>query len=488
MDLMKRVVIVLLAILMFNKLTAADDQCLKCHETIGDNPSSLFKHDIHFKKGISCADCHGGNSHLEDMDKSMDTKAGFRGVPKGDEVSRLCANCHSSPERMAKYGSTLPTNQLQNLLSSVHGRLSLTGKEHIVQCITCHGAHGIVSTKDPRSPVYALNVVRTCAKCHSNATFMRSYNPSLPVDQLAKYITSIHGKRNAKGDSKVAECVSCHGSHDILSAKDVRSRVYPLNLPATCATCHSNNDYMKSYNIPTDQFEKFSMSVHGVALLQKGDLGAPACNSCHGNHGAVPPGVESISQVCGTCHAMNADLFSSSPHKKAFDDRKLPECETCHGNHEIVAATNTLLGLSSGSVCAKCHGDQQGSKGYNAAKEMRVLADSLESAEKNAGALIDRAEQKGMEVSEAKFKLRDVRQARLQSKTMVHAFNEQKYEEAVGKGLKTAAVVTAEAQAAIDEYNFRRMGLGIASIIITILAISLYLFIKRIERSQRAGR
>jgi predicted CXXCH cytochrome family protein len=487
MDSMSRALPIFLVLAMLSSFALADDQCLTCHQTIGDNPSSLFKHDIHFKKGVSCADCHGGNPHLEDMDKAMDKKAGFKGVPKGDDISRTCASCHSDAERMKKYGSTIPTNQLQNLLASVHGKLSITGKEHIVQCITCHGAHGIVSVKDPRSPVYPLNIVKTCTQCHANATFMRKYNPSLPVDQLDKYRTSVHGMRNATGDSKVAECASCHGSHDILSAKDVRSKVYSVNLPSTCATCHSNSEYMKSYKIPTDQFEKYSKSVHGVALLQKGDLGAPACNNCHGNHGAVPPGVESISEVCGTCHAMNADLFSSSPHKKAFDDRKLPECETCHSNHEIVAATNTLLGVGPGSVCIKCHSDQQFPRGYVAAKEMRQLADSLEFAEKTAASLVDEAEQKGMEVSEAKFKLRDVRQARLQSRTMVHSFNEQKYSETVDKGLKTAAVVTADAQTAIDEYAFRRMGLGIASIVITILAISLYLFIKRIERRQRTG-
>jgi predicted CXXCH cytochrome family protein len=487
MDSMSRVLPMFIALAMLSNFAVADDQCLSCHQTVGDNPSSLFKHDIHFKKGVSCADCHGGNPHLEDMDKAMDKKAGFKGVPKGDDISRICASCHSDAERMKKYGSTIPTNQLQNLLASVHGTISISGKEHIVQCITCHGAHGIVSVTNPKSPVYPLNIVKTCTRCHANATFMREYNPSLPVDQLDKYRTSIHGMRNAKGDIKVAECASCHGSHDILSAKDVRSKVYPVNLPSTCATCHSNTEYMKGYTIPTDQFEKYSKSVHGVALLQKGDLGAPACNSCHGNHGAVPPGVESISQVCGTCHAMNAELFSSSPHKKAFDDRKLPECETCHSNHEIVPATSTLLGVSPGSLCVRCHSEQQYPQGYVAAKEMRQLADSLVSAERTAASLIDEAEQKGMEVSEAKFKLRDVRQARLQSRTMVHSFNEQKYSETVDKGLKTAVIVTADAQAAIDEYAFRRMGLGIASIVITILAISLYLFIKRIERRQRTG-
>lgn len=486
---MKTVSVILVLLTVSTRLAAADDdQCLTCHKNLGDNPSTLYEHDIHHKKGISCADCHGGNPHLEDMDKAMDKKAGFKGVPRGDDISKTCAACHSNPEKMQKYGSSLPTNQFENLLTSVHGILAVSGKERIVQCTTCHGAHGIVPVRDARSPVYPLNVVKTCAKCHADAALMRTYNPSLPVDQLDKYRTSVHGTRNAKGDSKVAECASCHGSHDILSAKDVRSRVYPVNIPSTCATCHSNSAYMESYKIPTDQYQKYSISVHGVALLQKGDLGAPACNSCHGNHGAVPPGVESVSQVCGTCHAINADLFSSSPHKKAFDGRKLPECETCHSNHEIVAATNRLLGVTTEAVCSKCHTEQVNATGFTVAKEMRKLADSLESSEKLAGALIEEAEQKGMEVSEAKFKLRDVRQARLQARTMVHSFNEQKFQTTIDKGMEIAAIVIADGEAAIDEYRFRRIGLGIASIVITIVAISLYLFIRRIERKQQTGK
>lgn len=463
----------------------AQDQCLTCHEAIGSSEASLFKKDVHFSKGISCAGCHGGNAKEEDQDKAMDRNAGFIGVPKGDDISKTCANCHSSPDKMKHYGSTLPTNQWEMLQTSVHAKLSVTGKEHIAQCMTCHSAHGIVSVKNSSSPVYPLNVVKTCTKCHADASFMREYNPSLPVDQLEKYRTSVHGMRNAKGDPKPAECASCHGSHDIRSAKDVKSKVYAVNLPSTCSTCHSNAEYMKEYKIPTDQFEKFSKSVHGIALLQKHDVGAPACNSCHGNHGATPPGVESVSKVCGTCHAINADLFSSSPHKKAFDERHLPECETCHSNHEIIAATDNLLGVTPEAVCSRCHRENENSKGYAVARTMRQLIDSLGFLERRSNSLLDEAEQKGMEVTEARFKLRDARQARLQSRTMVHSFNEEKFREVVDGGLKVGSFVVGEGQHAIDEYYFRRWGLGISTLIISIVAVSLYLTIKRIEKKQR---
>lgn len=470
---------------MSQSAALAQDQCLACHEAIEDDHAVLFKKGIHFSKGLSCADCHGGDSSKEEMETAMDPKAGFIGVPKADQISAACAKCHSNTAIMVKkYNSLLPVDQMELLSTSVHGKLSTSGGEHIAQCTSCHGAHGIVSKTNRSSPVYPLNLPQTCSRCHSDASYMRTYNPGLPVDQLEKYRTSVHGKLNRAGDAKTAECASCHGSHEILSAKDVRSRVYPTNLPSTCAKCHSDGSYMRKYGIASDQFDKFSKSVHGKALLEKKDLGAPACNDCHGNHGAAPPGLESVSKVCGTCHALNAELFSSSPHKKAFDSRKLPECETCHGNHDIVAVTDELLGVGKGAVCAWCHKENSNAKGFEVARRMRSLVDSLVTEEDEATLLVSEAEQKGMEVGEAKFKLREIRQARLETRTKVHSFNLDQFEEVANRGFASASVVTNEASEAIDQYYFRRWGLLIASLIITILAASLYVFIRRIEKEQ----
>jgi len=463
------------------------DKCFECHQSLGDKPSELFAHDVHFQNGISCAGCHGGNAHAEDMEQAMNTNAGFLGVPKGDAISEACAKCHSNEVMVSKYQSQLPRNQLEKLESSVHGKIATSGKEHIVQCITCHNSHGIVSVKNSASPVYPLNVVKTCTQCHADVAYMKTYNPSLAVDQLEKYRTSIHGEKNAKGDANVAECASCHGSHDIQNANDVRSRVYPTNLPQTCSTCHSNAEYMKEYNIPTNQFSEFAKSIHGVALLQKKDFGAPACNDCHGNHGATPPGISSISKVCGSCHALNAELFSESPHKKAYDERNFPECETCHGNHGVVDATDKLLGVNEGAVCIKCHQQDKFPKGYATAKTFRSLIDSLEYVLSEAIRLVEDAEQKGMEISEAKFKLREAHQARMESRTMIHSFNEEKFLEVSQRGFDVAEFVHSEAATAVDEFYYRRWGLGISTFIITIVAVSLFFYIRRIEKQQQTN-
>ena len=85
-------------------------------------------------------------------------------------------------------------------------------------------------------------------------------------------------------------------------------------------------------------------SVHWAAMTAKGDLSAPTCNSCHGNHGAVPPGVNWVGNVCGQCHTVQADLFKSSVHAKAFTEMGTPGCATCHENHAIRRARRLHAG------------------------------------------------------------------------------------------------------------------------------------------------
>jgi hypothetical protein len=91
-----------------------------------------------------------------------------------------------------------------------------------------------------------------------------------------------------------------------------------------------------------------------------------------------------------------------------------------------------------------------------------------------------------MEVTEPKFKLRDIRQARLESKTVVHSFDGKRLQESVAKGLAVAAQVRRDGEEAIDEYYFRRLGLGISTFIITMLVVSLALYIRRMERGDKS--
>ena len=49
---------------------AQTNNCLSCHQETEDEdgPSYKISKDIHFEKGLGCADCHGGDPSLDDMD------------------------------------------------------------------------------------------------------------------------------------------------------------------------------------------------------------------------------------------------------------------------------------------------------------------------------------------------------------------------------------------------------------------------------------
>lgn len=231
-------------------------------------------------------------------------------------------------------------------------------------CEACHGgdpspalAEDAAAAMDPakgfRPPPGRLEVAEACARCHADAAYMKRYNPQLRVDQLAEYRTSVHGKRNAQGDPVPATCTDCHGSHGIRPVTSPDSPVYATNVPGTCARCHSDPEVMAPYAIPTSQYEDYLRSAHAAALLERGDTAAPACNDCHGNHGAVPPGVSSVAHVCGQCHGREATLFGSSFKKPLFEELGVGECTACHGNHRILHPTPELFhGKSAPAVTA----------------------------------------------------------------------------------------------------------------------------------------
>ena len=108
--------------------------------------------------------------------------------------------------------------------------------------------------------------------------------------------------------------------------------------------------------------------------------------------------------------------------------------------------------------------------------------DSLSNTDLSAVTILNQAEQKGMEVSEATFKLRDARQALIESRIVVHSFDFQKFKTVADKGLSIASNAREEGDRAIHEYYVRRIGLGIATLFMTLLAVSLFLTIRRIER------
>jgi hypothetical protein len=361
--------------------------------------------------------------------------------------------------------------------------------QNSISCFDCHGGDPALDDMDAvrkskgfRGAPEHLDIPAFCARCHADARYMHDHNPSLPTDQYDKYLTSTHGIRlTEKKDVKVATCVSCHTAHQIGNAKMPYSSTYPRNIPNTCGHCHANAEYMKEYGIPTDQLEHYKKSVHGMALLEKGDLGAPACNSCHGNHGAAPPGVKSLDAVCGMCHAIEARLFDGSVHRTAFEAQGLPLCMTCHSNHEIVKPSDKLIGFEDGQFCGSCHDSGDKSTATVAIQNISAALGRLGVTYDSADAKIKEASAKGMMTTDEEFALKEVDQIRVQARSSIHAFAADSLLPKAEDGIKKANKVAESGAGLVDEYYFRRWGLGIASIFITLLALLLYLKVRSLE-------
>ena len=280
----------------------------------------------------------------------------------------------------------------------------------------------------------------------------------------------------------MAVCVDCHSVHDIREVKDVFSPVYPLKLPQTCSRCHSDAARMKGYSIPTDQLERYQKSVHWEALSRRSDLSAPVCTSCHGSHGATPPGVESVARACGSCHAVFQDLFDQSPHKQAFQALGFPGCVVCHSNHEIRKPTMEMLGVAEAAVCIKCH--TQGDAGYAGAQAMRQRMDQLQTALHSAEQIIGSAERSGMEMSDARLQLAAANEELIKARAQVHRFRPEALEAPVGGGLTAARKGYEMGIAGLHELDVRRRGLLVSLAAILVTVGGLWLMIRRIERAK----
>jgi len=358
-------------------------------------------------------------------------------------------------------------------------------------CVACHGGDGSIGGLEAMDrkkgyigkPTHA-QVVDVCGHCHSNANFMRRYNPSLRVDQVAEYYTSVHGKRLRENkDQKVATCASCHQPHSIRPASDARSTVHPTRVAETCGACHANKQYMASYKIPTDQVEKYKKSVHWRMISGKGDLSAPTCNDCHGNHGAAPPGVSSVVNVCGQCHVVNSELFNKSGHSKIFVQMGVPGCAACHSNHDIHETSDAMLGTGDQSACATCHSPT--SSGAKLAASMLVSIDRLKTGYEKAYALLSTAEHAGMEVSQPLFELNDAKTALIKARATIHSFDSALLDKEVAPGLKAVEKAHARGVRALEELQFRRKGLAISALVIFALVVGLILKIRQMERQRK---
>ncbi len=299
--------------------------------------------------------------------------------------------------------------------------------ERGIQCDACHGG-------DPAAFVLPaahrgrfvgspgkVATVALCGSCHADANQMRQFG--LPSGEVAEFRTSRHGRLLlGRGDQNAPTCTDCHDAHTILRPDDARSSVHPANIAATCSRCHNDRAMMAGYGIPTDQFERFRRSAHGVALYEKRNLAAPSCVGCHGTHSALPPTVSEIANVCSRCHVLVGRAFDLGPHADAVRSGKLAGCLGCHSNHDTERVPPERIA----ATCGRCHAPNTRAQQLG----LTIQADAVQATEdlRAAEEAVTRLTRAGRPTGDARFRYQSAVTAFLQIAEAQHSLDAERLE------------------------------------------------------------
>jgi cytochrome b subunit of formate dehydrogenase len=325
--------------------------CLACHgdkdlsvPTPAGPPRSLFVDEKPFAISI-----HGANRctscHLDVV--AVPHPDGFKPKPVA------CSQCHRVETGI--------------YLMSDHGLAVHRGVAEAASCKDCHGStHSLLNSRNPASPVYRLNLTKTCGRCHAKTAEMVKFH--LRQDNpIGSYEASVHGIALAKkGAMNAAVCTDCHGSHDLHKFTNPSSKLYWKNVPNTCGKCHENVE------------KTYIHSIHGKAMLG-GVRDAPVCTDCHGEHSIAAVkslgsrvSAQNIPETCAQCHAarrivtqyqLPPDVFSTyiqSFHGLALQggNSTVANCSSCHGVHDILPSSDPMSTVNAKDLpqtCGKCH-------------------------------------------------------------------------------------------------------------------------------------
>lgn len=269
----------------------------------------------------TCQSCHDGKKGKLDMPGLGGDKHALHAV---------------SPEKYAK---------------SVHAKM---------ECIACHTDIVDSTSQHKRSNAKAPD----CATCHqalwdqAKKTVKAGETSRLEIvaKNIDAYKKSFHAQPD-KDNPTVAKatCTQCHDTHAFNVPADKKSPQYTAwrkDVPALCGTCHD------------EQLEAFSESVHGKALLEKGNDKAPACINCHTTHEITNTSLVSfkllVTDACGSCHKDNLASYRDTYHGQVtrLGGVETAKCFNCHGSHGILPASDpksTINVANRLKTCQTCH-------------------------------------------------------------------------------------------------------------------------------------
>jgi cytochrome b subunit of formate dehydrogenase len=323
---------------------------------------------------VDCASCHADTAKKH----AFHPRLAQSPVPVGTDTS--CVTCHGKHDVAAVKTPAFAFNDgpqaaacgqchetaRTNFSASAHGRAFAAKEANAPDCLTCHRQSVVAVAPAKLTLAQKLAQTKQCESCHVGKENVAGHAVR-GVKFVGSFDQSVHGAALLAGHVAAANCVDCHGAHEMNRAMTASAKVNKLRVAETCAKCHEKIA------------GEFNESVHAGAL-RKGNSDSPACTDCHGEHDIrkhtdplSPIATKNVAQqVCANCHAslkltqkyglpsQSFSTFSDSYHGLAVrgGSVEVVNCASCHSSHAIKSQkdpTSTIHPSNLVQTCGQCH-------------------------------------------------------------------------------------------------------------------------------------
>ena len=134
------------------------ETCSMCHQRLGERLSSQvleWRGSVHYRNGVFCDSCHGGDPTSTVLTISMGEASGFQSDPSPQETPDFCGpSCHPTAFTISE--ANIHTEDFED-------------NDWAPNCVTCHGSHEV---QEVNLDLVSLEE-KTCGPCHSRAFYIR---------------------------------------------------------------------------------------------------------------------------------------------------------------------------------------------------------------------------------------------------------------------------------------------------------------------------
>ena len=344
-------------------------ECIDCHEKFDGESSPHLKPMV----SVECVSCHENTAKKH----AFHPRIALTPMPAGEDTS--CTGCHGKHDTAGIKSAAFVFKSAQiaacgkchekardHFAASAHGKALATKAANSPDCLTCHRQPVVALA--PAKPTLAQKLAQTkqCESCHVGKESVAG-QALRGTKFVSSFDRSVHGAALIGGNVEAANCVDCHGAHEMNRAMVASAQMNKLHVADACAQCHEK------------VAAEFSESAHAVAL-RKGNVESATCTDCHGEHDirkhsdpTSPSSAKNVAQqVCGNCHAslrltqkyglpsQSFQTFADSFHGLAVRGGavEVVNCASCHSSHGIKSQkdpTSTIHAANLVKTCGQCH-------------------------------------------------------------------------------------------------------------------------------------